>query len=181
MLEGGAGGTCRRSRRECVRNIVAPAHLQFDSGATRRPGQRETGDEAVRADRRANVRRAKVGRRPDAESHHACGSHLPPQPREFVVSIDHRRRVFGQSFDHFTFGSRNACQASESFEVLGARVRDQADRRTRDAHQSGNLSSAVRTHLDDGKSIRRLDPQQGERNPDMVVQIAAGRKATARL
>ncbi len=48
---------------------------------------------------------------------------------ELVVGVDERGGGRREARDHLAFGARGAFEAAEAFEVLGARVGDDADRR----------------------------------------------------
>jgi hypothetical protein len=65
--------------------------------------------------------------------------------------------------------------------MLRPGVGDHADGRACDTHQRRDFSAPIRAHLHHGKPMGRVDPQQGQRYANVVVEIAAGREAIPEL
>ena len=126
-----------------------------------------------------DVARGEVRRLRDSERRDAAARHAAPQRRELVVGIDHRGGGRVESGDHLAFGARDALEAAESFEMLGAGVGDEADRGARELHQVGDFTGAIGADLDHRVAMRGVEPMQRERHADVIVEIAAGRERGA--
>ena len=81
--------------------------------------------------------------------------HAAPQRRELVVGVDHRGGGGIEARDHLAFGARHALEAAEAFEMLGARVGDEADRGPRELRTGGDFAGAIGADLDHRVAMRR--------------------------
>ena len=181
MLQASAGGGSGGGRSERVGNVVASTHVQLDRGAAHRRGQPEVRHEALGADRGAYLGGLEVGRLLHPERHDARRRQTAPQARKLIIRVDDRRRAGRETLNHLAFGARHTLQAAEALEVLRARIRDHADRRPCDAYQAGDLACPIGAHLHDREAMRGLETQHREGHADVVVEIAAGGEAAARL
>jgi hypothetical protein len=64
--------------------------------------------------------------------------------------------------------------------MLGARVGDESDGRTRELSQRGHLAGAIRADLDHRVAMRWLEPMQRQRHADVIVEVAARRQRARR-
>ena len=67
--------------------------------------------------------------------------------------IDDRGRIGREARDHLAFGTRDAFEAAESCQMLGAGIGDDADGGAADAHQGRYLTGPIRTHLHDREAM----------------------------
>jgi hypothetical protein len=176
VLEGrarGDGGGCRAER---VDDVVASGEPHLDLGRPDRAHELEPGGEALRTDVAADLARAEIRGTGGAERDHPRFREPAPEIGELIVRVHDRRALRRQTFDGLAFRTRHPFDAAEAFEVLGAGVGDDSDRRPCDAHELGDLACMVRAHLDDREAVLRVEPQQSHWNADVIVEIAARRK-----
>ena len=131
----------------------------------------------------AHVASRDVGAFTQAERDHAtrAAREAMPERSEAIVGVDHRRAVRPERFEHLALAPGDAVDAAESFEVRLAGIDHQADRRLGDRGQVRDFAQVVRAHLDDGATMRVLEPAQRERHADVVVQVALRHEARAEL
>ena len=119
------------------------------------------------------------GSRPKVE--HTRGGHVFPQQRKRIIVIDDCGGIGSQARNHLAFGTRDAFQAAEALQVLGAGIGDDADRGTTDAHQRLDFTGAVGSHLHHCEAVLAAYPEQRQGHADVIVEIAAGAQARAGL
>src|SRR5579884_2244523 len=90
----------------------------------------------------------------------------------FVVGIQNRGAGFEQSFDEFALGARDLRNRVEEFEVNRGDAGYDAGFGLREAGEGGDLAQVRHAHLDYGDFMLGLEPQQHERQAEVVVQIA---------
>ena len=180
VVERGAGGGGRRRRAQRVEHVVPARQVQLDRHRAGRRTQRETRDETGRVDLGMHVGRRKIRGLRHAERRDPAARHAAPQTGEVVVGIDHRGGGVVESRHHFALGARDALEAAEALEMLGAGVGDEPDRGPRELHEVGDFAGAIGADLDHRVTVRGIEPVQRERHADVVVEIAARRERVAR-
>ncbi len=76
-----------------------------------------------------------------------------------------------QEVVHLGLCADHTFKASETFQMGFAEVGDEAVRWFGDSDQFGDIAHMVRAHLDHGDLVFVREPEQGERNTDVVVEI----------
>ena len=102
-----------------------------------------------------------------------------PQVRVAVIGIDHRRPVAAQRLEELALRPGDSVETAEPFQVRGARVDDETDAGCGDPGEVRDLARVIRAHLDHGIAMRGLEPREGERHTDVVVEVAAGNQAAS--
>jgi hypothetical protein len=134
----------------------------------------EARDETAGIDAGVDVGSRIVRRLRDAESDYAGARHASPQRRELVVRIDDRGVLGIQVRDHLALGASRAFDGAEAFEMLGPGIRDQSHRGPRQLAQRGDLTRMIGAHFDDGETVHGVEPVQGQRHADVIVETASG-------
>ena len=129
-----------------------------------RPGQTDVGT-AAGAECDAGARTGQAG----------------PERREFLAGGEHGHAVGTQCLDHTAVLLRHRLHAGHELLVLALRVVDQRHRRTGNPRQRGDLARMVHAQLDHSQPVRRIQPQQCQRQADLVVQVALGCQRRLRL
>jgi hypothetical protein len=98
-----------------------------------------------------------------------------------VVGRKDRRAVGAERLDRRTVLARHRVDAGHELEMLALRVVDQGHRRSGDRRQPRDLAGMVHAELDHCGAVRRPQPQQGQRQADVVVEVAFGGEAGVAL
>ena len=97
---------------------------------------------------------------------------------ELVAEIRLEQRLVGrddgdpprrQRLDSLCVRPRDVLHRADDLEVLRADRRDERDRRSRDLAELGDLPEPAHAHLGDQHSCLRLEPEHGQREPELVV------------
>ena len=171
----------RGKRRGRGRECVARHRLAGDREAHRRVARpradREVG--AVGGERRA---RRHVGGRAAPE-----GAHLRARPNRRVapdaagrvVGVQHRDAAGGKRGDRVRVLGGDLGDACHELLVLALGVVDDDDRRPRDRRELARLAAVVHPELDHRRAVALAQPQQRQREPDRVVEVARRRERRA--
>ena len=106
---------------------------------------------------------------------------LPRQrPRQnpdcVVIVIDDRRPSSVHDLEEGALFLPDRLERSEPLQMGGTDVSDQADVRCGDGGEPGDLSRAVRSHLDDDKLMLFPHLEQGLGKTDQVIQVSLRRE-----
>ena len=94
---------------------------------------------------------------------------------EHVGACGHDRgSSCGQRSDRLRVRLRHAFDRAEKLEVLGPDVRNDDDVGLRDPAERSDLAEPAHPHLGDEHARLRLEPADGERQADLVVQASVG-------
>ena len=115
------------------------------------------------------------------EGHHAVTrGKLFPQWQPLAVAMTDEDAIFLEAIENFRLGARNSLLGSESLEMCTAGVIEKRDIRPGHHAQVMNLAGMVGAHLDHGVALF-LQPCEGQRHADVVIEIAAGREDRSHL
>ena len=103
----------------------------------------------------------------------ACARAAAEKVSVRVVRIDHRDAFVAQSVVDRGVLGRDVLDRAHELEVLALRVVDQRHRRARDLGEVRDLAPVVHAELDRAPAVRMAQAEQRERQPDVVVQVAA--------
>ena len=173
-----------RSRRCRARRQSRPRPRRARCGrcAGRAPGSRtrpavRSGSRSAEAHavaRRA-TRRPRPPRRQRARSRsvstRACGVLAHPVDAR-VVGVEHRRAVARQRLDQLALAALDRVQRSGAREVRRAHRGDHADRGPRHGRQQRDVAGDVHAHLEHRDLVLGPQPQQRQRQADLVVLVA---------
>ena len=143
------------------------------------------------------------GRRPEAEPHPVdsgagdlVGAHVGAvgesvaqgaggrpvvHPRDDrVVLVEDRRAVRRQRLEQLALGLLDRLERPDPRQVDRLHGGDDPDRRPGHRRQLGDLATDVHAHLEDGRLVLRAEPEQRQRQPDLVVHVALGPQRPAR-
>ncbi len=160
----------RGRRRQGVDDVVAPGDGQAHRDALLRQLQGES-DAGSGLGQRRGVNRGR-GIETVKKPVDAVGYRKPGDP--LVVGVDDGRTAGRQGREEFTLGSRHPVESLQLFEVSGADVGDDADGRSGDFGQPGDLSAGAHSHLQHGPVILRGQPAEGQGEADQVVEVSLG-------
>ncbi len=153
---------------------MAARHRERDGQRSGRRGQVQLAAEAVRNEVAAHLRLVV-----EAEAQlPAVARKLAPDVRLRVVGIEHGDAAGCQANVDLALGQRHVLHRAESFEVRALRVVHQRHGRRREARQVVDLAGVVHAHLDHCRMMLRTQLEQGQRQSDVVVQVALGRQHT---
>jgi hypothetical protein len=142
--------------------------------------QREPGQELGVRDTGLPIDRVKIGVRGQPETEQpASARDTAPIIGVWIIGVDHRHVGGRQVRDGLAFAPRDSVQIPEELEMLGAGVRDQSYGGAHETHEVGDVSDAVGTELDDRGCGSGLQAQQGQRNADVVIEVAPCRERLA--
>ena len=170
-----------RGRAERVGNVVLAGEIELDGRAPKRTFECEAREEAFGADLGAHVQGREVGTGGQTEAHDFRFRQPAPHRGERVVRVDDGGARGCEPFHHLAFGARRAFDGPKPFEMLGAGVRDEADRRTRDLHERRQLAGMIGAHLDHRETMLRFQTKQRQRHADVIVEVAARGEAFTRF
>ncbi len=115
-----------------------------------------------------------VGAGGEAERHDAAARAFLEQPEVAIVGVQDRGAVSRQLVQQLGFRFGRAIHGLEELEMIGADVRDEPQCGPSDLAQARGLAHVVDAHLDDGRFVPDVQPEQRIRDADPVVQIALG-------
>lgn len=93
---------------------------------------------------------------------------------ERVVGVEDGDSVLGERLDHLALGDGDLLAAAELADVRGADIEDEADPRRDQAGEVADVADVARTHLEDEVFGALGGAQGGERQSDLVVEVARG-------
>ena len=179
LLDGGQGfasGLCADSGGQRVAHVVQPRHGQAHAQARGVQPQFDIPG----LGRGVPVRlRAGIGLPLQREGAHLPGAgHLAPHRGHRVVGRKHRDARGGQGRQHGAVLLRHGLHAGHELLVFALRVVDERHRRRRQPGQLPDLPRVVHAQFHHAHAVPDLvvlaHPQQGQRQADVVVQIALG-------
>ena len=163
---GGGGG---------VERVVRPGQREVDLRASHRSVERDTGSSRARPRPHPHI-----GVRAGAERHAASRSRQPsPQLRPRVVRVDDRHRVVRQILEQLALRARDALDAPEPFEMRRRALSDHSHRRPGESGERRDLATVVRPELDHRAAMPGIEAAERERDSNLVVEVAAGRRDRA--
>ena len=77
-----------------------------------------------------------------------------------------------QGFHQFGFSAGNGFLRAGAFGMHGADIGDHADLRSGQIAQEADLARDIKTHFQDGPFMSQPEFEQGERQPDLIIQVA---------
>ena len=84
----------------------------------------------------------------------------------------------GQGLEELALGLFDGLEGADPRQVDGLDRGDDADGRTRDPGEVGDLPADVHPHLEDGRLVLRSQVQDRQRQPDLVVPVALPSEAS---
>ena len=109
----------------------------------------------------------------EGEIHHRAPGPLDtPQPGPRIVGVDHRHPRIGKVHEHAAFFRGDGFQCAHAGQMRALGVGDDGHRRLRQPGQRGDFARMVHTHFNDGSAMTGAEPQQGQRQTDVIVEIA---------
>ncbi len=96
-----------------------------------------------------------------------------------VVLVEDRRSVGGKRLEQLALGLLHRLERADPGQVDRLHGRHHADRRPGHRRQLRDLAADVHPHLEDGRLVLRAEPQQRQRQPDLVVHVAFGAQRPA--
>lgn len=151
--------------RQRVEHIVQARHAQCGLKALSEGVDRELA--ALR--RFAHAGGAHVAALGQAEAHGVIPRGQRPQ--QGVVPVEDHASAGTQALEDLKLGAEDALARAEIFDVHRADVRDHGQVRLRDAREHGQLAEVVHAHLEHGRLAVRLQPQDADRQADLIVII----------
>jgi hypothetical protein len=105
------------------------------------------------------------------------GQHLslgsrPHRPDQRIVNVEYRPPISRKRLNQLTLGLRNRCLTAELADVGLSDVQHYSDPGWRDVAEIRDMTNAARAHLQNHEARSRIDVAHGQRNPDLVVEIA---------
>ena len=97
-----------------------------------------------------------------------------PQRRERVLRREHRHAICGQGSDHRAVFLGHRGHRGHELQVLALCVVDQRHCGAGQSRQQGNFPGMVHAQLEHCDLVLRAQAQQGQRQADVIVQIALG-------
>ncbi len=88
-----------------------------------------------------------------------------------IVSVENGDAVPGERIDQLSLGRRDGAHRSQALQMYRPDIGDDADLGARDPAQQVDLAGAVHRHLKDGALVLRLEPEKGERQADLSVEV----------
>ncbi len=111
----------------------------------------------------------------DAEVAHAPADEKPsPVTGKFVVGVDHADPVGPQRREYRAVLSGDLGDALHELLVLPLGVIHERHRRARDRGEGGGFPGMIHPQLDHRRAVVFAEPQQGQREADVVVEISLG-------
>ncbi|EXI77992.1 MAG: hypothetical protein AW12_03079 [Candidatus Accumulibacter sp. BA-94] len=116
-----------------------------------------------------------IGRLVETESAHPQAATLAtPQVCPEVVGVEDSHAVFVETaVDAALFGG-NRLQRTHPLQMRPLGIGHHGDAGASDSGQIGDLARMIHPHLDDRGAMRRVQLEQGERQTDVVVEVALG-------
>ncbi len=150
-------------------------HCKFLRACCGLGGHRQVAAETIR---RLGVTGADIGIRREAEAYAASlvGSITTPQLCIRIIGREHGNAVGRQATDHAAVFFGNRRHARHELLMLALCVVDQRYCRFGKRCQQRNFTGMVHTQLNHGSLMAGLKPQQGQRNANLVIEIAARRQ-----
>ena len=158
-----------RHRHQRVQHIVAAHQRQSRGLAETRPH-----DVELRAQQPAHhqVLRAVVAGMLDAEQRDLPVKVAAELGDVSIVGVEKCMAAGRQRFDQFVLGARDAGLRAEALQMRHADVGHHAHVGRGNSRQGGDLARMIHAHLDHRKLMLRLQTQQLQRKPPVVVQIS---------
>jgi hypothetical protein len=118
-----------------------------------------------------------VGRVVDGEAEHrAPAGQSTPVGGIGIVLVDHGDAVRRQATVDGALLAGHLVEAAHTLEVSALGVGHQGHGRGADLRQVGDLAGAVHAHLDHRRAMPGSEAEQGQRQADVIVQVAARRQ-----
>ena len=161
-MEGSSGG-----ERGISRHVAARHRQMHGRGSSVRQCEREAAAGGICG----HMRNLHVARA-DAGGQHFCHTAARDGRREFVVGIEHHTAALLHRFREHSLLHGDGRAADHELNVCGADVGDDAHVRRGDSGERRDLSRMVHPHFAHRDFVVRLCRQHGERQADVIVQIA---------
>ena len=108
-------------------------------------------------------------------AHEACPTLLGHLPKVIVEGVEEDSLVAEcQVVIEFSLGTLHSIKGTEALKVGTSHIGDESKVGLHDAAQEGYLAGMVGSRLDDSHLMLGTDAQQGERHPDVVVEVTLG-------
>ena len=91
-----------------------------------------------------------------------------------IVFVEDGRAIGRQRLEQLALGLLDRLERPDPRQVDRLDGRHHPDRRHGHLGQLGDLAADVHPHLEDGRLVLRTEPQQRQRQPDLVVHVAFG-------
>ena len=105
-----------------------------------------------------------------------AGRHPPPEAGIRIIGVDHGHPAGAEAGEDAAFFAGDPVHVAHPFEVGPLRVGYHRHGRRAKRRQIGDFARVIHAHLDDRCPMAGIDSQQGQRQTDVVVQIAARRQ-----
>ncbi len=156
--------------RQRVPGVVQAGNMQGHADAALRSAQIQQA-----AQRTGLYRGTDIRRRIEAETQmHDTLRHVTPDRETGVIQIKHGNAIRRQSFEDFTLGAGNCLHRAKPLQMGTLGVVHNRHGGRGDACEIGNLAGVIHAHLDHCGAMRGTQTQQGQRQADVVVEIALG-------
>src|SRR5712691_10357487 len=146
--------------------------MELDSGRTLRGAQIYLTSEMREAVAAAHLRRFLESEVPNAPPREK----LTPITGEFVVRIDHARALRPHRCEHRAVLTRDLRDALHELLVFTLGVVDERYRRRGDGGEGGSFPRVIDPQLDYRCTMVQTQFEQRQRQTDIVVEVALGRK-----
>src|SRR5207237_8779477 len=99
------------------------------------------------------------------------GGQRREQLEEAVVRVEHRGPVSREPGHELALRPRQMVLRLEELHVHDADVRDDADLRTGQGHETCDIACTLKAHLEDESGVIRLQAEDGRRNAGFGVEV----------
>jgi hypothetical protein len=172
LLHGRRRGARRQRRRRCGAGIARIVDAGYAEGEFERsPGGFQLQRPAQPAGHEPAMN---VGRPVEAETDLAAiARQLAPDVRLRIVGVEDGDAARGQAGKDLTLGQCHILHRAEALEVRAQGIVHQRHGGCRQARQVVDLAAVAHAHLDHRRAMRVTQPEQRQRQADLVVEVAA--------
>ena len=171
----------RAGERVVDRQLAEPGdarrHARRAPAAAGRQPQRKAHAVEPRGD---DVFGAHVGVTTEAVAEHPRRGAVGHPAHAPVVLVEDRDAVRGQRLDELALRPLDRRQRAHPAQVHAVNRRDNADARLRQAGKVGDLTARVHAHLEHHRAVVGAEPQERQRQADLVVLVALGAQRSER-
>jgi hypothetical protein len=163
----------RRGEGVVHRQLAQPRDARREPRGAPTPGGRQAEREAHPVEaRRDDLLGAHVGVGAEAVAEDAGGGAIGHATDPAIVLVQDRDAVARQRLHELALGLLDGRDRAHPAQVDALHRRHHADLRASQARQVRDLAPGVHAHLEDHGAVIRAEPEERERQPDLVVLVA---------